>query len=576
MARRGARPALRLFALLGVMTLALVGVGGRLVHLQVLKAESFETLGARQRVRNVVLPAKRGSILDRNGVPLAMSIDARAIYANPKLVSDAAGAAAAIGPLLGIEPRLLQERMTRDAPFVYLARKVDLGAAERVMALELPGIGSLDEIKRVYPAGALGAQVVGFVGTDNNGLAGLEAGWEKLLAGVDGEEIMEQDPHGRPIPNGTSRVRLPERGQDVILTIDRDIQFAAEQALDRALATTGARSGTAIVLEPRTGDVLAMANWPKLDPTTLTGAPAELLRNRAVQDAYEPGSVNKVITAAAALEARLTHPGEMLRIPDRFRIADKTFRDFQSHSPWKITYAEALARSSNVGTIQIAMRLGKERLDKMLRSFGLGIRTGVGFPGESAGILANVDDWYSTSIGTIPIGQGIAVTPLQVVQVYATIANDGVLIPPRLVRATIDRDGNAVERPAAERRRVISGYTAAQLRAMLLGVVQEGTGRNARIPGYLVAGKTGTARKPLENARGYSRDVVTTFVGMVPAEAPRFIVAVVLDAPSTHTSAQTAAPVFGEIARFCIARLKIPPAFVPGTEGTSLSGIRAR
>jgi len=554
----------------------LVSVAGRLVQLQVVKASTFESLGARQRIRHVELPAKRGTIFDRNGVPLAMSIDARAIYATPKLVTDKPATAAAIGPLLGIESALIEDRLKKDAPFVYLARKVDIAAADRVMALGLEGIGTLDEIKRVYPAGTLGAQVIGFVGTDNTGLGGLEAGWEKLLAGVAGEEIMEQDPHGRPIPNGNSRVHLPERGQDIVLTIDRDIQFAAEQALERALATTGAHNATAIVMEPRTGDILAMANWPGLDPDALTGASAEQLRNRAVQDAYEPGSVNKVITAAAALEAHLADPAEILRVPDHFRIADKTFHDFKSHSPWRITYAEALARSSNVGTIQIALRVGKDRLHTMLSKFGLGARTGVGFPGESSGILLDAADWYSTSIGTIPIGQGIAVTPLQVAQVYATIANDGVLIPPRLVRATADRDGAAVERDAAPHRRVISAYTAAELRAMLLGVVEDGTGHNAAIPGYLVAGKTGTARKPLADARGYSRDVITTFVGMVPAEAPRFIVAVVLDSPATHTSSATAAPVFAEIARFCIARLKIPPMIVPSPEGASLATIRAR
>jgi cell division protein FtsI (penicillin-binding protein 3) len=577
-ARRGARPALRLFALLGVMAISLLAVAGRMVHLQVVKAEAFEDLGSRQRVRRVELPAKRGSILDRNGVPLAMSVDAAAIYANPQFVTDPAGSAAAIAPLLGIEPALIQERLQRTAPFVYLARKVDIAAAERVLALSLPGIGSLDEIKRVYPAGPLAAQVVGFVGTDNVGLGGLEAGWEQLLAGVPGEEIMEQDPRGRPIAGGESKLRLPERGQDLILTIDRDIQFATEEALERALKQTGANNGTAIVMEPRTGDVLAMANWPPLDPNSFSGAKADEMRNRALQDAYEPGSVNKVITAAAALEAKLVDPAEKLTIPDHLRMADKTFRDFQAHKVWKISYAEALARSSNVGTIQVAQRVGKPKLHSMLRRFGLGTKTGIGFPAESAGILLDPADWYATSMGTIPIGQGIAVTPLQIAQVYSTIANDGVLVPPRLVRATVGREGDTVERQGRENRRVISPYTAAQIRAMLVGVVEEGTGRNARIPGYIIGGKTGTARKPLTGERGYSKDVVTTFVGMVPADAPRFVVVVVLDAPDTHTSAATAAPVFTEIARFVITRLKVPPALVPSgrVSFASLAATRPR
>ncbi len=560
MARRGARPAVRLFSLLGCLAIALTAVAGRLVQLQVVKAPMFENLGARQRVRQVELPAKRGTIFDRHGTPLAMSVDARAIYANPQFISDPKDTAARIAPIIGIEPALIEERLSRKAPFVYVARKLDVAVADRVMALRLPGLGSLEEMKRVYPAGPLAAQVLGVVGTDNVGLAGLEASWDKTLRGVPGEEILEQDPRGRPIPNGKSKTRPPEAGKDLVLTIDRDIQYAVEQALAAALTRTGASHGTALVLEPHSGDVLAMANWPPLDPTAFSRVEPALLRNRAVQDAYEPGSVNKVVTAATAIENGLADPGERLRIPDRYRIADKTFRDFQSHSMWRISYAEALARSSNVGTIQIAQRVGKQRLYTTLRRFGFGQKTNIGFPGESPGILLPVRDWYPTSMGTIPIGQGIAVTPLQIARVYATLANDGVSVRARLVRSVIGSNGEVVQRTPTDPHRVISSATAAQIRAMLVGVVEQGTGRNARIPGYLIGGKTGTARKPLEGARGYSKDVVTTFVGMIPADAPRFVVSVVLDAPDTHTSSATAAPVFKEIVEFVLARMKVPPS----------------
>ena len=561
MARRGARPAVRLFSLLGCLAIALTAVAGRLVHLQVVKAPMFEKLGANQRVRRVELPAKRGTIFDRNGTPLAMSVDARAIYANPQFISDPKGTAARIAPIIGIEAALIEERLSRTAPFVYIARKLDTTVADRVMALRLPGLGSLEEMKRVYPAGPLAAQVLGVVGTDNGGLAGLEASWDKTLRGVPGEEILEQDPRGRPIPNGKSQTRPPEAGKDLVLTIERDIQFAVEQALGSALARTGAAHGTALVLEPHSGDVLAMANWPPLDPTAFSRVEPGLLRNRAVQDAYEPGSVNKVVTAAAAIETGLADPGEKLRIPDRYRIADKMFRDFEPHPLWRITYAEALARSSNVGTIEVAQRVGKQRLYAMLRRFGLGQKTNIGFPGESPGILLPMNDWYSTSMGTIPIGQGIAVTPLQIARVYGTLANDGVSVRARLVRSVVDGNGEVVQRSPTDPRRVISSATAAQIRAMLVGVVEQGTGRNARIPGYLIGGKTGTARKPLEGARGYSRDLVTTFVGMVPADAPRFVVAVTLDTPAQRTSSATAAPVFKEIVEFVLARMKVPPSF---------------
>ena len=548
------------------MTLALAGVFGRLVQLQVVKAASFEDLGSRQRVHRVELPAKRGTIFDRNGVPLAMSIDARAIYANPQLITDPAGTAKAIASLLGLQPALVQGRLTRDAPFVYVARKVDLATADRVMALGLPGLGSLEETKRVYPAGSLASQVIGVVGTDNVGLSGLEAGWNKVLSGVPGEEIVEQDPRGRPIPNGQSRIRPPIRGQDLVLTIDRDIQFAAEQALARAIVKTGANHGTAIVLDPHSGDVLAMASWPPLDPNAFSTASPDLLRNRAVQDSYEPGSVNKVITAAAAIENHIADPSEILTIPNTLHVADKTFHDFESHSTWRITYAEALARSSNIGTIEVAQRVGKQRLYDMLRRFGLGQKTDVGFPAESPGQLLDLPSWYSTSLATIPIGQGIAVTPLQIARVYATIANDGLSVRPRLVRI-VGETANSPEAPPLDPRRVISPGTAAQVRAMLVGVVEDGTGRNARIPGYLIGGKTGTAQKPLDGSRGYSKDVMTTFVGMVPADAPRFVAAVVLDTPGTHISAVTAAPAFKEIVQFVVGALDIPPSMdVPATE----------
>jgi cell division protein FtsI (penicillin-binding protein 3) len=544
------------------MAIALTAVAGRLVHLQVVKAPMFENLGARQRVRQVELPAKRGTIFDRNGTPLAMSVDARAIYANPQFIPDPKATAARIAPIIGIEAALIEERLTRKAPFVYVARKLDVAVADRVMALRLAGLGSLEEMKREYPAGPLAAQVLGVVGTDNMGLAGLEASWDKTLRGVPGEEILEQDPRGRPIPNGKSRTRPPEPGKDLVLTIDRDIQFAVEQALAAALTRTGAAHGTALVLEPHSGDVLAMANWPPLDPTAFSRADPALLRNRAVQDAYEPGSVNKVVTAAAAIDAGIADPGDKLRVPNSYRIADKTFHDYQSHSMWRITYAEALARSSNIGTIQIAQRVGKQRLYTMLRRFGLGQKTNIGFPGESPGILLPSRDWYATSMGTIPIGQGIAVTPLQIARVYGTLANDGVSVRARLVRSVIDKNGEVVQRSPTDPHRVISAATAAQVRAMLVGVVEGGTGRTVRIPGYLIGGKTGTARKPLEGARGYSRDLVTTFVGIVPADAPRFVVAVTLDTPSQRTSAATAAPVFKEIVEFVLARMKVPPSVI--------------
>jgi cell division protein FtsI (penicillin-binding protein 3) len=560
-ARRGARPTLRLFAALAAMAVALSAVVAQLIRLQIVDASTLQSLGSKQRVRTVTLPARRGTIYDRNMVPLAISVPARAIFANPHDVIDPQGTAEKLSTALGIDVGLLRTRLTRDSSFVYLARRVELPLAHRVEALDLPGIGWLPESKRVYPQGSLAAQIIGFVGTDGNGLAGLEAGEEKLLAGTPGREVTEVDPSGTPIPHGRSSRTDPKPGGDIVLTIDRTLQYAAEGALDRALTKTGAHRGSAVIVDPRTGEILAMANRPALDPELFSSAAPESVRNRIVQDVYEPGSVNKLITAAAALENGVVQPNDVFTVPDRIPMAGKMFHDFAPHQTERWNYADILAHSSNVGTIEVALKVGPRRLYDMLRRFGLGSYTGVRFPGESAGLLDPPEKWSATSMATIPVGQGIAVTPLQMAAVYGAIANDGTWIQPTLIRRTSEHGKpKAAVRP--QTRRVIGSYTAAQLRAMLLGVVETGTGKPARIPGYLVGGKTGTARIPLTNARGYSNQVMTTFIGMVPVENPRLIAAVVMDSPALHFASATAAPAWKQIVEFGLGYLRIPPSYV--------------
>jgi len=558
--RRGARPALRLFALLGICSFGLVSIGGRLVQLQVVKAAAFEDLGAKQRVRHVELPARRGAIYDRNGVPLAVSVDARAIYANPQFIDDLKATAAALAKPLGSDAAaVLAKLMKKKAGFVYLARKVDIAAANAIMALKLPGIGALDETKRVYPQGVLAGQVLGFVGTDSQGLSGIEATFDEVLAGTPGEQIVEVDPQGRPIASGDRSVREPVRGSDIVLTLDRDVQFQAERAVADAVTKWNAKHGIAIVLDSRTNEVLAMANYPPFNPARFSEFPVEARRNRAVQDAYEPGSVNKLVTATAALDSGLVKPGDVMSVPYRMYIGREDFTDFEPHPTWNITYSEILSKSSNVGTIQVAQKIGGKRLYDMMGKLGYGRKTGIEFGGESPGISLAYEKWSKTSMGTIPIGHGIAVTPLQMLNVYTTIARDGVWMSPRLVTSV----GEDERRPALPDRRVASTFTMAQLRGMLLNVVENGTGRNARIPGYLVGGKTGTARKPNVGRRGYGSSVFTTFIGMVPVDRPRFVVGVVLDEPSLHIAAATAAPAFQKITSYVLARWGVPPQVVP-------------
>lgn len=562
MARRGHRPALRLVALFGVFTLAFLAVGGRLVQLQIVQAAPLQDLGEQQRVRSIELPAKRGPILDRELVPLAVSTEARALFANPRLLArdgiDLGMVAERVAPLLGKPRATIRDLLSTDSGFVYLARRVPPQVAESVLALRLPYLDTLKETMRTYPADDAGGQILGFVNVDNLGLSGIESAYDRVLRGIPGAQTIERDPRGRAIPQGERSIVEPEPGSGVVLTIDRDLQFLAEQALARGVGTTRATRGTAVVLDTRTGEVLAMANHPPLNPNRFGDAPADQRRNRVVADVYEPGSVLKVITAAAATDLGIAAPSTDLTVPYSIGVGGRTFRDFEYHPTWRINYAEALARSSNVGTIKIALRVGEHKLYKTMRRFGIGRVTGVGYPGEAAGLLLPPNEWYGTSIATIPIGQGVAVTPLQLASVYATVANDGVRIPPRLVRGTVDWDGAFVPADPPEATRVISAFAAAQVRGMLLGVVEGGTGTRVQIPGVLVGGKTGTARVPRPDARGYSNRIITSFAGIAPVDDPRLAILVQLEDPKPRLAALTAAPVFREIMMAALAHLGVP------------------
>ena len=574
MRRRGTRPALRLVVLLFIFTILFASVAIRLVMLQIVRAAPLDSLGLQQRISTIELPAQRGAIFDRNMVPLAVSSDARAVYADAQRITDPADAAAKISPILGIDVKTLTAKLSQHAGFVYLARKVPVDVTERVLALRIPYVGALDETARTYPSNDLAGQVLGFVNVDNVGLSGLESMYNKILSGTSGKQVIEHDPQGRAIPQGRNSIVDPVNGKGIQTTIDRDIQFYAEQALARGARSTGAQNGTAVVLDAKTGDVLAMANWPALNPNNFGTATPAAMRNRTVTDAYEPGSVNKVITASAAIEAGIESPGDMMTVPYHLHVFGRTFNDFEVHPTWHITYADAIAESSNIGTIEVAIKVGKRRIYDMLNRYGYGRPTGVGFPGESAGVTLPYDKWYETSLATIPIGQGIAVTPLQMAMVYATIANDGVQVQPRLVRGVVQPDGSLTPSPPSPSRRVVSPFVAAQVRGMLIGVVEDGTGTRAQIPGYLVAGKTGTARVPNLNARGYSTNLITTFVGLATADDARLVTLVQLYNPTPRVAAATAAPVFKQIMQYSLAHLGIPPtAPLPG--GPSIGEMRA-
>lgn len=567
------KPRLRLASLFILLAMGLTTIAVRLVWVQGFESTRYVEIATQQRERRFTLPPQRGSIYDRDGAELAISMDAQTVFANPHFVPDAAAAAHSLAPLLQADPAELIQKLERKSGFVYLARKIDSQLADQIRALGIPGVSLVAESKRFYPAGSLGAHVLGFVGLDNNGLGGIEGHYEERLRGEPGEVLMERDPAGRPIPAGTWRLRPPTAGDRLVLTIDREIQFAAEKALERTVTEFTAVGGSIVVLRPSTGEVLAMANMPNFDPNDFGSSNDEARRNRAVTDMYEPGSTSKVVTAAAAIESEVVSPAEVLSVPDRLQIGSKVFTDYRPHPVLDLTFADVIAQSSNVGTLKVAQELGKERLHDYLGRFGYGRRTGIDFPGEAPGMLPDVNGWWTTSMGTIPIGQGVAVTPLQMTSVLATVANGGVAVTPRLVLATLDSRGNRSPVGALEKRRVIEERTSKKLTEILLGVTEKksGTGKMARVPGYQVAGKTGSADRVDAQNGGY-QGYVTSFVGFAPAGDPQLAIGVVIDNPSVHFGSVTAAPAFKEVMQFALRHLGIGPGPVLPTEGTPLPG----
>ncbi len=558
-----------------IYLLAFGAVGHRLVSVQVVHAEDYARLGELQRNRTIELPAKRGRIYDRNGDVLATSVDAATVYADPRayrgqersdglLVPPAAEAGAvarALAPVLGREPAEIEERLRRDAHFVYLARQLPWDVGQRIREMGLPGIGILTEPRRVYPATALASQVVGFTGVDGEGLSGLEVAHEQVLAGEPGTLALELAPGGLTIAAGQRQLVPPEDGTDLVLTLDREIQHVAERAAARAVQEHAAKGAGVVVMDVATGDVLAMASVPSYDPNEPGTSDPAARRLRPVTDMFEPGSIQKALTAAAAVEEGIAGPGTTFHVGPGLRVGGKTFTDTHRRPAGPMTLAQIVEESSNVGTIILAQQLGPQRLHRYLEAFGYGRTLAVGFPGESAGSVPPPDQWSATSLPTIAIGYGVAVTLLQAAATYATLANDGAAVQPRLVRGTVGDDGRLVPGAPGGSQQVVSERTAALVRDMLTRVVdgERGTGRRAAVPGYSVGGKTGTARKPLEGARGYSSEYIASFVGFAPAGDPRLVVAVMVDEPSPIYGGLVAAPVFSEVMGFALAHRRVPP-----------------
>jgi cell division protein FtsI (penicillin-binding protein 3) len=538
---------------------AFLGLIGRLAYLQIVRHAELVQMAERQYSRTVVLPARRGPIVDRRGASLATSTPAESLFAHPRGVGDPVRVAARLAPILQVPERELHAMLTSTRPFVWVRRKLPPAVAEQVRALREPGLGFVPEPMRLYPNLELAAHIIGFEGADG-GLEGVERAFNTDLAGADGRVVVGRDALGRDVILQRI-VQDPVPGAGVMLTLDKTIQYVAERELEAVYRRTGAKAAMAVAMDPRTGDVLAAAIRPTFNPNIFAELPSrDVVRNRAITDPFEPGSTFKAIMAAAALEERVVRPEDRIYAENgAITIARATIHDWKRYG-W-LTFAEVLQNSSNVGSIKVGLALGSERYYRYMTAFGFGAPTGVGLSGESRGQLRAPRRWSALSLPTMSIGQEVSVTALQLVGAFGAIANGGVLMQPRVIRAFVDGEGREVRRiePKAVRH-VISRDTSRVLTRILTNVVSAGTGRHAAIPGYDVAGKTGTAQKLDPATRRYSRAPgVLSFVGFAPADDPRFVMLVMLDEPKNEKwGSEAAAPVFAAIGREILRYLEVP------------------
>ncbi|MCP4965081.1 MAG: penicillin-binding protein 2 [bacterium] len=566
--------------LVGIVFIAAwVGIGYRLFQVQVVEAATFVADGEDQRIRVEDKAAKRGTIFDRDGIELAVSVDLPTVFADPALIDDPVGTAQLLAPLYHGDVAELTERLSQsESRFTYVVRHLEVEVADRIKTAvldnKIEGIYFQNEPYRVYPAGDLAAQVLGFVQQDDqSGLEGLEAQFDHLLTGLPGKQVLERDPEGRPIPLGELLIEPAIPGYDLRTTIDREIQYAAQQAAADAVVDTNALAATIVVMVPGTGEILAMATAPTFDPNDRSTIDIAAVRNRAVTDVYEPGSTLKVITVAAALDAGIVVPSNSWNVPAAYEVEGKEdpYTDVGREEDRMMSVAEILMSSSNVGTIQIQERLGNELHHQYLDAFGLGQLTTDSIPGEVPGLLHPLEDWISATAGaSTAIGYRVDVTALQMAAVFGTIANDGVWVEPHVVSELIHPDGSR-DVTVPRQRPVLSERTAEQMQELLQGVVEQGTGRRASIEDFAVGGKTGTTEKFLYEEGFYSEDDrIASFIGIAPIDGPEIVVAVVLDSPhgeieegeamvELQFGGVSAAPVFARVAEAALQALGVAP-----------------
>ena len=556
------RRLLQVFAVLAAWGVIVVG---RLMQVQLVRHDHYVARAQRQQERTLALNPVRGSILDTRLRVLAESVAAESIYADPQAVPNARSVARALAKVegLGLSAREIEGKLKGDGSFAWIARQLPLEVAREVRALKLPGIYFMEAHRRTYPRAMLAANVIGYVGVDGDGLAGIEHSFDDYVKGTPGKVTLLKDARKGVYLVGGDGANRPRDGQHVVLTIDSVIQFIAERALKNAVEKYRATGGSVIVMDPHSGDILAMASSPTFDPNRFRAFSPAAWKNRSVQDAYEPGSTFKIITAAAGLEERVVTPSQFLDCGNgEITVANITIREHDGKRYQLLSFEDVIVSSSNVGTVRVGLALGQERFDQWIRRFGFGRKTGLPLPGESSGLLRRTQHWTAVSPASIAIGQEIGATPLQIVRAVSAVATGGELVEPRIVKRVIDDEGKAVyEAPAQKPVRVMSEKTAAVLNEILKNVVTRGTGANAALADHVVAGKTGTAQKAVGRGGYVDGRYVGSFVGYVPADRPRLAILVVIDEPRPeHYGGIVAAPAFREIAEGALRYLGVPPS----------------
>lgn len=554
----------RLYVIFFIFLAALSVLLFRLGFLQIFKSAKYLSIAQGQSRVVVEMQPARGKIYDRLGHELALDVRLDSLYAVSRQIKAKESVATRLQAILGGSRQELLRRLNRDKLFVWIARKITDKQAQLIRALDLDALEFVKESQRVYPKGQTASQVIGFTDIDNNGLEGLEAYCNSFLKGVPGWRLGQRDAKQRELVSKQIEMVQPVDGYDLHLTIDEVVQSIAERELAETCRKYNAKGGTVIVMDHRTGDILAMANYPGFDLNQARTSKEEERRNRAVTDMFEPGSVFKVFTLAAILENKVFGLDETFDCErGSWAVAGKVLHDHRGHG--RLTYREIIEVSSNIGTVKGAMRLGADRLYKTLKNFGFGRKTSVPLPGEIGGILPHPKSWSRSSIINIPIGQGVALTSLQLATALSAIANDGLMMAPRLITRIEDREGRPIKvfEPTPVRQ-VISKQTALQVRSVMEGVVSKGTGKKAAVKGFKAAGKTGTAQKILPGG-GYSHDhFFASFIGFVPYDEPRMVITVSIDEPRpVYYGGEVAAPCFARIAAAVLAYWQVPQAEVP-------------